>query len=40
MLLNQHNNYAVLKVLDIEDRTRADNVDELTFEFRIRTDTV
>jgi hypothetical protein len=39
ILMNQHKNYAVLKVLNIKDRTRADNVDELTFEFRIRTET-
>ena len=30
---NWHNKYAVLKVLDIKDRTRSDSVDELTFKF-------
>jgi hypothetical protein len=35
LLKNRHNNYAVLKVLDIKDRTRSGTVDELTFEFRV-----
>jgi hypothetical protein len=39
ILKNHHNKYAVLKILDIKDRTRSDAVDELTFEFWIITDT-
>jgi hypothetical protein len=39
ILENRHNKYAVLKVVDIKDRTRSDTVDELTFDFWIRTDT-
>jgi formylglycine-generating enzyme required for sulfatase activity len=39
ILKNRHHKYAVLKVLDVKDRTRLDAVDELTFEFRILTDT-
>ena len=38
ILKNQHSKYAVLKVLDIKDRTRSDSIDELTFEFWILTD--
>jgi formylglycine-generating enzyme required for sulfatase activity len=38
ILKNRHNKYAVLKVLDVKDRTRSDAVDELTFEYRILTD--
>ena len=37
ILKNRHNNYAVLRVLDVKDRTRSDSVEELTFEFWIRT---
>lgn len=32
---NQNGYYAALKVLDVKDRTRADNKDELTFEYVI-----
>jgi hypothetical protein len=39
ILKNRHNKYAVLKVVDIKDRTRSDTVDELIFEFWILTDT-
>jgi formylglycine-generating enzyme required for sulfatase activity len=38
ILKNRHDKYAVLKVLNIKDRIRSDNVDELTFEFWILTD--
>jgi len=39
ILKNSHGKYAVLKVLDVKDRTRLDTVDELTFEFYILADT-
>jgi len=38
ILKNRHDRYAVLKVIDIKDRTRADSIDELTFEFWILPD--
>jgi len=37
ILKNIFNNYAVLKVIDIKDRTRSDRIDELTFDFWILT---
>jgi hypothetical protein len=39
ILKNRHDKYAVLKVLNIKDRTRSDSVDELTFKFWILSDT-
>jgi formylglycine-generating enzyme required for sulfatase activity len=38
ILKNRFGKYAVLRIIDIKDRTRSDSVDELTFEFRILTD--
>ena len=35
VLKNKHGNYAVLHVLDIKDRTRSDDADELTFRYVI-----
>jgi formylglycine-generating enzyme required for sulfatase activity len=40
ILKNSHNRFAVLRILDIKDRTRSDTIDELTFEFWILTDTI
>ena len=38
LLRNRYNKYALLRVLDIKDRTRSDTVDELTLEFCILAD--
>jgi hypothetical protein len=38
ILKNRYNNYAVLRIIDIKDRTRSDSVDVLTFEYWILAD--
>lgn len=38
ILENSYGNFAVIKIIDIKDRTRGDSVDELTFEYVINPD--
>ena len=35
VLLNNFGNYAALQIIDVKDRIRGDNRDELTFEYVI-----
>lgn len=35
ILKNKFGNFAALQIVDIKDRTRSDNCDELTFEYTI-----
>ena len=37
ILWSNYNHYAVIKVVDVKDRTCSDSVDELTFDFWILT---
>ncbi len=37
VLKNRHGYYAIIKVVDVKDRTRSDSIDELTFEYYIQT---
>ncbi|MDD3313766.1 hypothetical protein [Pseudodesulfovibrio sp.] len=37
---NIHNNFAVVRIVDIKDRTRSDAIDEVTFEYVINPDGV
>ncbi len=38
VLKNIHGNYCVIKIIDIKDRTRTDDKDEITFEYCINID--